>query len=85
MKSILSVLADVDRGTPDGLLIQLADHGATDITIRTAPRRGGHGHARVTWTQDRCSLAAEASTLAIALRRALRAAGRLSASIETAP
>lgn len=84
MKSILSVLADIDRATPDGLLIELAALDATNITIRTAPRRGGHGHARVTWTQGHYNGSAEASTLAIALRRAVRAASDLSASLGAA-
>lgn len=85
MKSILSVLADIDRGTPDGLLLQIAATGAKRVTILSHPRRGHHGSHSVAWMQDGAVRSAEGSTLDIALRRALRAASRFSASIETAP
>lgn len=64
-----------DAATPDGLLHELADTGATDITIRSVPRRARHGSHAVTWSQNGRKRTAEGSTLATALRAAVRAAG----------
>lgn len=82
MRSVLTALASWDAQLPDGLLCALADAPGVDrrsITTVSVPKRGGHGHHAVSWLQDGSKHTAEGSTLATALRRAVRAAGGESA------
>lgn len=84
---VFAVLAEFDATQPDGLLVALAGAPGVDdrsIAVRSLPRRGGHGNHVVTWTQDARNCSAEGSTLATALRAALRAAGAGSASPSSA-
>lgn len=61
---------------PAEVLLQLlSDAGATDITTRHRPSEQRHGWHAVTFAHDGRRHSAEGSTLTVALRRALRAAG----------
>jgi len=83
-------LADLDTplATPDMLLEDLAATPGVDastIRVRPIPRRGRHGLHVIQWTQDARNHSVEGHTLHVALRRAVRASGRLSASPATDP
>lgn len=83
--NVLAALASFDATLPDGQLVALAGAPGVDrgsIVIRSTPKRGGHGAHAVTWTQNGSHRSAEGSTLGVALRRALRAAGAESAPVE---
>lgn len=80
---VLDALATIDDRLPDGQLIALAGAPGVDrasIEVRCRPARGNHGRYTVTWRQDDTSRTVEASSLSTALRRALRAAGAVSAA-----
>lgn len=81
--NVLQALADFDASLPDGMLCALADAPGVDrasIVTRSVPKRSGHGHHAVTWSQDGRTRTVEGSTLHVAYRRALRAAGAVSAA-----
>lgn len=80
--NVLAALATFDASLPDGMLCALADAPGVDrasIVTTSVPKRGGHGHHTVRWSQDGRNHSAEGSTLGVALRRAVRAAGAESA------
>lgn len=83
MADVFALLAEFDATQPDGLLVALAGAPGVDersIVIRSLPRAGGHGNHAVSWVQNGRKCSAEASTLATALDRAVRASGARSAS-----
>lgn len=82
--NVLVALAAFDASLPDGQMCALADAPGVDrrsIRTESVPKRGGHGHHVVRWSQDGRNWSAEGSTLSIALGRAVRAAGGVSAPV----
>lgn len=75
-------LAEQSAATADGLLIDLAKAPGVDaesIRIRPIPRARLKGLHAVTWTQEGRSHTTEGHTLDVALRRAVRRSGAVSA------
>jgi len=74
-----------DDRTVDSLLRELNKvPGVQKVSIPTADVRSGrHGVCVVTWLQEGRSLSREGHTLDVALRRALRAAGDVSAKADS--
>lgn len=87
IERIATVARPVDELTDaarDGLIDELTDLGSTRTVIDLTPRRGGHGHCVVTVALSDAQVVEEGARLGPALRRAVRATRRVSASPDRA-
>lgn len=85
-RSPLAMLRAMDAQDPDSLLLDLYDAGASAIRLDAEPRRGGHGRYTLTWAAHGRREEVQASTLRLALQRAVaHAQARLRAHQEGTP